>query len=589
MPAGCFPILTDYDALPILPIFLQAISTILHIYAQTRQRYTLSAAELDALRRRLRSLYEAGPGVRSDEEDDGADDEESADDSGAHIPIPAETFLEELSQKLQIHPISVYWLLKEGIEQEGWRCPPEEKRLAEDRLTVLVLRLLGHRWPKQIEAGEALPAWADPDGIIPLVEGLGDAPLLERVQDLPPPPPSLKGKAGQGWEDGFAGMVGESLGAWLAGSFFRRHLSQFKKRPIAWQVVSTPAAGRKKGLRREPVVSLLLYYHKLDTGLLARLRAQYAAPLRQRHETELRTLESRALISPEQSARRLQLGEWIAELQAFEARVQQVEQSGFATPALRQQALEEALRCITAQWLAEVEARLRAAALPAWQEHAAAAHLHADLPAWLDEAFHDLSRLCTQVNPPGLPAERLAADPAAADFAAWLAPHEPALRAAALRLACARWQDRLDEAALKPLKEQIKTAGTNKASLRGQLKELEKRAERLSAEIQAWAGELPGEAWLAARPLYDQLSALDATRRPPQSLAEFVIQEGLYAPDLNDGVRVNIAPLQKAGLLAAEVLDAKDIEKAIADRAEWRGDERKWCREGKLPKPGWWK
>ena len=38
----------------------------------------------------------------------------------------------------------------------------------EDRLTVLVLRLLGHRWPRQIEAGEAVPDWADTDGIISL-------------------------------------------------------------------------------------------------------------------------------------------------------------------------------------------------------------------------------------------------------------------------------------------------------------------------------------------------------------------------------------------------------------------------------------
>jgi hypothetical protein len=47
-------------------------------------------------------------------------------------------------------------------------------------------------------------------------------------------------------------------------------------------------------------------------------------------------------------------------------------------------------------------------------------------------------------------------------------------------------------------------------------------------------------------------------------------------------------PLQRAGLLASDVLPAKDVEKAIADRAEWRADERRWCREGKLSRPGWW-
>jgi hypothetical protein len=68
----------------------------------------------------------------------------------------------------------------------------------------------------------------------------------------------------------------------------------------------------------------------------------------------------------------------------------------------------------------------------------------------------------------------------------------------------------------------------------------------------------------------------------------FLRQEQAYDPDLNDGVRVNIAPLQKYRLLAADVLASKDIERAIEDRAVWRADEQRWCREGKLPKPGWW-
>ena len=73
----------------------------------------------------------------------------------------------------------------------------------------------------------------------------------------------------------------------------------------------------------------------------------------------------------------------------------------------------------------------------------------------------------------------------------------------------------------------------------------------------------------------------------PRTVQEFVQQESLYHPDINDGVRVNIAPLQMAGLLMADVLAGKDVDKAIADRAAWRDDERRWCREGKLPKPGW--
>ena len=93
---------------------------------------------------------------------------------------------------------------------------------------------------------------------------------------------------------------------------------------------------------------------------------------------------------------------------------------------------------------------------------------------------------------------------------------------------------------------------------------------------------------VAADEPLDRWTSRDGQASHPTNRAEFEAQEMRYDPDLNDGVRVNIAPLQKFGLLAADVLDAKDLEKAIADRAEWRADERRWCREGKLPQPGWW-
>ena len=46
-----------------------------------------------------------------------------------------------------------------------------------------------------------------------------------------------------------------------------------------------------------------------------------------------------------------------------------------------------------------------------------------------------------------------------------------------------------------------------------------------------------------------------------------------YEPLIDDGVRVNIAPLQKLGLLASPVLADKDVNRAIADRNRWREDD----------------
>ena len=74
---------------------------------------------------------------------------------------------------------------------------------------------------------------------------------------------------------------------------------------------------------------------------------------------------------------------------------------------------------------------------------------------------------------------------------------------------------------------------------------------------------------------------------PPDSRSALAAQEQAWRVDINDGVRVNIAPVQQAGLLARPVLSKKDMPKAMADRASGRADERRWVREGKLPRCGW--
>ena len=171
-PTGWHSLLSGYDVLPSLPadLDLSCLPQEVLDYLAAHKRINPNAHELACIKANLRTYYEAGPGAKGDdldlEELEHSDDEDEAT-VGTHVPIPAETFLEELAQKLQIHPISVYWLLEE-LRAEGVRCKPEELRLLEDRLSVLVLRLLGHRWPRQIEAGEPVPSWADADGIIPL-------------------------------------------------------------------------------------------------------------------------------------------------------------------------------------------------------------------------------------------------------------------------------------------------------------------------------------------------------------------------------------------------------------------------------------
>jgi len=433
-PAGWHPLIESYDKLPALPEGLEVPAELLARLEQ-EPRQALSASNLPAIKARLRLLYEAGPDAAMAVEEaegaaDAAEDEDEATVSGARIPIPAETFLEELSQKLEIHPISVYWLLRE-LREEGAICLPELRRFVQDHFTVSVLSLLGHRWPRQVEAGEPLPDWADRDGIISTTEGMGEPALLERMRRRIAE--DFGGDRVGAIEREFEEIMGEPLADWLAGNFFARHISQFRKRPTAWQIQSRSTGSGKRGKRgarrKPPVFSCLVYYHRLDADLLPKLRTQYIGLLRSRLQTELNGLERLRSRTAEQDARRYELEESLDELKAFDERLEKVIVGGFACQALDKHAAREPL---------------------------------------------------------------------------------------------------------------------------------------------------------------DQWTSRDGSGTPPASPEAFLAQERKYDPDLNDGVRVNIAPLQHARLLAADVLATKDVEKAIADRAEWRADERRWCREGKLPRPGWW-
>jgi len=389
----------------------------------------LSKSQQTSVKKLLKTLYSKGPGFKINEEFK----KEikfifNYEDIIPLVLIPSETYLEELSNKLQIHPLSIYLLLKEGIEQESWRCIPEECRLTEDRFTVIILRLLGHRWNRQIEAGEPVPNWADPDGIIPITKGTDEPPLLDRIRerinkDLETDNVTL--------EIEFKELMGKTLEEWLQYDFFKHHIGQFKKRPVAWLIQSTPRGGSnlRRGGRVEPAFSCLVYCQKVDEDTLHKIRSQYVGPLKNGYEAELRTLETIGDLTNEQTTRRTRLELIIDELEEFDTKLMKVITEGFDS---------------------------------------------------------------------------------------------------------------------KELKELIED-----------------------------------------EPL-DKWCSIDGKEPPPDRYEGLYLQERAYIPDVNDGVRVNIVPLQKAGLLASDVLAKKDLDRAISDRAKWRSDERRWCREEKLPQPGWW-
>ncbi len=160
-----------------------------------------SPAETAALQERLRRLYWAGP---------------------ARGQLP-EDFFAALAAAIKLHPVSVYNLLAAGISGEGWRCPPLAKELAADFASAAVLALLGHAWPGQEEV--AAP-------------GLMGADVLQERLD------GLVGRyAGRTeFAADFAAVAGTGLAAWLERDFFRRHVAQFRRRPVVWQTVAGPGS-----------------------------------------------------------------------------------------------------------------------------------------------------------------------------------------------------------------------------------------------------------------------------------------------------------------------------------------------------------
>jgi nucleotide-binding universal stress UspA family protein/SAM-dependent methyltransferase len=618
IPAAWFPLVAGFDTATVISQQSIILPKKLAQWIGCQKRISLNQAKIADLRNSLRSAFEAGPGEQSDDEDSEQDEHDRDDEDeaivGATTPIPTETFLEELSQKLRIHPISVLLLLKEGVENAGWRCIPEERRLCPDRITVTVLRLLGHRWPKEAEASEPVPDWAHPDGIIPLTPLVNESTLSERVRQ--------RLSVDEIDISNFAEVMGKPLDAWLATEFFKHHTKQFKKRPIAWQVQSGSFTARNT-----PAIACLIYYHKLDSDLLRKVR-KMAEDLRKSRETELRGIMSIAqeARSDRQVARRVELEDAVAELQRFDATLETVATTGFGPeslrPKLRQYALDDALLVMKARWLSRLSDLVFAGPLQDWLRAATQTEVHADFGSWITSAMSHLDHHCALVGPQAPDQSDLETDPTAVELAAIIAPQAASMQAKALSLGCDVWWKVLDDAVFAPLKEQIKRlkaeqkeceatlksepepddATTRKLKarvkeLKAEVKSLDKdlkeqtvKAKNVREQIEAWKSDEPATwgDWLAEQPMFDQISSLDHRRPAPKTIAEFIAQESLYAPDINDGVRVNIAPLQKGGILAADVLAAKDLDKAIADRAEWRSDERRWVREGKLPQPGWW-
>jgi hypothetical protein len=306
-PAGWYPLIEGLDQLTDvgdLPEVAQDAYQQFVAEIQALPRKQLETAELAELRQRLRAHYLAGPGASVEEDDASEPNDEEAVAVGGFIPIPAETFLEELSQKLKVHPITVANLIDELYAETRLPTDPFARRQVEDYFSFVVLRLLGYTWPTPLEGeltgGRWIPTSAiAEDGIIPLVPCGDVSPLERRIAEV------------MGEDDAavFGQVMGRDLGEWLRKDFFKRHVQQFKQRPIAWHLASP-----------ERTFEVFVLYHQLSLATLQTLRTRYAGGLIEKLRVDLARAKER---KDEAALRRIQAQ--IEDIEDFRERLAKIE------------------------------------------------------------------------------------------------------------------------------------------------------------------------------------------------------------------------------------------------------------------------
>ena len=171
------------------------------------------------------------------------------------------------------HPCgSVIW-----DEDSKWTAHGE-LRVDDSVLQVAVARLLGYRWPAEldpdmelaaeqrewVERCQELAGFVDDDGIVCLPPVRGEKAADQRLEAL------LQAAYGDAWTTPLKNRLLEAVGSkslslWLRDKFFEQHCKLFQHRPFIWHIWD----GLKDGF------SVLVNYHKLDKAGLERLIYTY--------------------------------------------------------------------------------------------------------------------------------------------------------------------------------------------------------------------------------------------------------------------------------------------------------------------------
>jgi len=195
------------------------------------------------------------------------------------------------------HPCgSVIW------DEDKKRTTHGPLRTDDSVLHVAVARLLGYRWPAELDTSmeladeqrewvkrcEALAGYADDDGIVCIPPVRGEASASDRLLNL------LAAAYGYAWSNDTltallksADHAGKTLETWLREKFFTQHCKLFQHRPFIWHIWDGLADG----------FAALVNYHKLDAKLLETLIYTYLGDWISRQKQDLSACDAQAGIA----------------------------------------------------------------------------------------------------------------------------------------------------------------------------------------------------------------------------------------------------------------------------------------------------
>lgn len=275
-PPAWLPVLEGFEEIPhdMLPEAKEFISKL--------DRVNFPTEELDKLSKHFKLCYEKGI--------------PQTDNKGKVTYKDAS--VEDIALELNINPVSVLALRK------------ELDLINEKDLKDEVENFLSHFIIEQLKQED--------DGIIALIEEAGEESLITKLRaDFE----KIFGeKDAYNIENEMTEIFGKKLQAWLESEFFGKHIKQYKKRPVVWQINSP-----------DKTLKVLINYHKLDGDTLNKLKTKYLWKILNAYNSNLKTAREKITDGHDKDLYK-QIGKYengIADLEKFEKLLEGIVDSGY--------------------------------------------------------------------------------------------------------------------------------------------------------------------------------------------------------------------------------------------------------------------